>query len=105
MKNIITLREHLFQAIERLANADQDELGHEIDKACSIVTVAETIIKSAETEVKFISITNSEGSGFLLDDGRPELPKPADRKRLPKPKREEPADDEFNVDQQENWIA
>lgn len=72
MKNITSLRSHLFDQLNRLAEAKGEELEQEITKASSVVQVAESIIKTAEVENQFIAITRGTGSGFipLIESGQ-----------------------------------
>lgn len=70
MKNKIEdLRNHLFAALEGLADTDKPM---EVERAKAIADVAQTIINSAKIEVDFIRATNSVGTGFITD-------KPADK--------------------------
>jgi hypothetical protein len=65
MRDITSLRNHLFDALERVAQASSEELEQEINKAASIVQLSEAVIKSAEVENQFLSITRGLGSGFI----------------------------------------
>lgn len=65
MKDIVSLRNHLFDQLNRLAEASGEELEKEVQRAASVVQVSETIIKTAEVENQFIAITKSLGSGFV----------------------------------------
>lgn len=65
MKDIISLRNHLFDALNRLAESSREDLENEIKKADAIVDIAETIIHSAEVENQFIAVTKGIGSGFI----------------------------------------
>ena len=65
-KNITSLRSHLFDALNRLAEAScEDDLKREIEKSTSIVHVADAIIRTAQVENQFIQLTNGIGSGFI----------------------------------------
>lgn len=72
MKHTISdLRETLFETLKDL-RAKENPM--EIDRAKAIVSVSETIIESAKTEVEFMKVTGANGSGFiplLSDDGAP----------------------------------
>lgn len=72
MKDIVSLRNHLFDQLNRLSEASAEELDGEVTRAASIVQVSEAIIKTAQVENQFISITKGIGSGFipLADIGR-----------------------------------
>jgi hypothetical protein len=103
MKDITSLRNHLFDALNRLADASPDDLEHEIEKASSMVQVAETIIKTAEVENQFIAITKGFGSGFI-----PVLKEQPSVFQLIKGKAEEMKknnDDLFDVNKEKNWVA
>lgn len=92
MKNITDLRENLFDAIDRLSEATtMEDIELEITKAASIVQVAETLIKSADVENRFLSITKSAGSGFI--DNVESEPKEKKTGKL------------FDVDEKKNWLA
>ena len=55
------LRNHLFSALEGLADSSMD-----IDRARAISDVAQVIVNSAKIEVDFIKATGrSEGTGFI----------------------------------------
>ena len=70
-KNITTLRNHLFDQLNRLADASEREIDLETKKAIQIVAVAEIMIKTVEVENQFIAITKGTGSGFVpLVDGQ-----------------------------------
>lgn len=104
MKDIVSLRNHLFEALNRLADAhDDDDLKREIDKASSIVQVSETIIRTAEVENQFIAITKGFGSGFI--------PVVNDKKTLleiVKAKQESEIEEEqqyFDESKEGNWVA
>lgn len=103
MKDIVSLRNHLFDQLNRLAETqDPDNLKIEIDRASSIVQVSETIIKTAEVENTFIAITKSFGSGFVpvVNNGKPvslieklqQATKPVGNEEV------------FNVDDKKNWL-
>lgn len=67
MKNKIEdLRNHLFAALEGLADTDNPM---DIARAKAISDVAQTIINSAKVECEFLKATDSvRGTGFIPDD-------------------------------------
>ena len=67
MKNKIEdLRNHLFATLEALQ--DQDE-PMDIDRAKAIAQVANVLVESAKTEIKFLAATGGEkGTGFIPAD-------------------------------------
>ena len=68
MKNITTLRNHLFDTLERLAQANTiEEINQEVAKAESIVSVAEVLLQSAEVEAKVIHSVKTLHSAFIPD--------------------------------------
>lgn len=69
MKNKIEdLRNHLFAALEALADTDNPM---DIARAKAISDVAQTVINSAKVEVDFLRATDSvAGTGFIPDDSR-----------------------------------
>lgn len=64
MKNKIEdLRNHLFAALEALADHDKPM---ELDRARAIADVARVIVDSAKAEVQFLSVTGRrDGTGFI----------------------------------------
>lgn len=104
MKDIVSLRNHLFETLNRLADASTEELEHEITKAAAIVQVSEAIIKSAEVENQFIAITKSHGSGFVpvVLNGKSisligKIKEAADEEKEPT--------EIFDVDKEKNWLS
>ena len=75
MKTTITdLREHLFAALEALADKDNPM---DVDRAKAIAEVSQTIINSAKVEVEYLKVTDQQrDSGFLTP------PEPVPRARL-----------------------
>lgn len=73
MRNKIEdLRDHLFETLERLKDEDDPM---DLERAETIAKVGQTIINSAKVEVDFLRITGgAEGSGFIPDGKRRELP-------------------------------
>lgn len=68
MKNKISdLRDHLFEALERLKDPDSD-LEKEIQKAKAIREVGSVIIESAKVEVDFLNAVGGQGTGFIPQD-------------------------------------
>lgn len=73
MKNKIgNLRNHLFDAIERLGDRDltPEQLKQEIERARAISTVAQVIVESAKVEVLYADVVGYKGkkmSEFLED--------------------------------------
>ncbi|NDP60047.1 MAG: hypothetical protein GZ090_11895 [Oxalobacteraceae bacterium] len=67
--NIDKLREHLFNALDALADKEKPM---EIERAKAISGVAQTIINSAMVEVKYAQETGHKASSFL--EKPPELP-------------------------------
>jgi hypothetical protein len=73
MKNRIgDLRNHLFDALERLGNKEltPEQLKQEIEKSKAISTVAQVIVESAKVEVLYADIVGYTGkkmSQFMED--------------------------------------
>lgn len=67
MKNTMDdLRDHLFESLERLKEAEPDELDKEITRAKAISETAGKLIDSAKVEVQYLDTTGqAEGSRFL----------------------------------------
>lgn len=68
-RDIVALREHLFDSIKRLAlNATPDE----IERAKAIADTAQVIVNTAKVEIDFIRATgNPGGSNFIPLAERP----------------------------------
>lgn len=77
MKNKLSdLRDHLFETLEQLKDADNPM---DLDRAKAVSEVAQTIINSAKVEVDFLRVTGqSRGSGFLE-----QTPTPGSAPQLP----------------------
>lgn len=103
MKDIVSLRNHLFDALNRLADATDDELETEVQKSAAIVQVSETIIKTAEVENQFIAITKGYGSGFIpVVNDKPTLIDILKRKTDESENKEV---EMFDVDKEQNWLT
>ena len=61
------LRNHLFAQIEKLSDEELkgDTLKEEIKRSEAISGLADQIIQSAKVEVRFMEITNGDGTGFI----------------------------------------
>lgn len=61
------LRNHLFAQIEKLSDEELkgDMLKEEIKRSEAISGLADQIIQSAKVEVRFMEITNGDGTGFI----------------------------------------
>lgn len=79
MKNRIEdLRNHLFETLEALKDADEPM---ELDRARAVADVARVIVDSAKVEVEFAKVVTQaggefNGSAFLERPGQNELPAP-----------------------------
>lgn len=77
MKNKMDdLRNHLFEQLERLKDATDQDLQTEIDRSRAIVSTAGQLIDTAKVEVQYLHVTGQgEGSQFLRgrDPERPTL--------------------------------
>jgi len=100
MKDIVSLRNHLFEQLNRLADATPEEIESEVTRAASIVQVSESIIKTAEVENQFIAITKSLGSGFVpvVNTGKPV----SLIKQIEEAAKKET--ETFDVDKEKNWL-
>jgi hypothetical protein len=83
MKNKIEdLRNHLFETLESLKDADKPM---DLERANTIANVAKVIVDSAKAEVAFMKVTGSTGSGFIPNQAAltPPLPLPnGDNKKV-----------------------
>lgn len=69
MKNKIEdLRNHLFAALESLADKDNPM---DLDRAKAICQVSQVIINSAKVEVDFINKVGGVGTNFIPQETRP----------------------------------
>lgn len=100
-KNITSLRNHLFDALNRLADATQEDIDLEVNKSIHIVNIAEAVIKTAEVENQFLLITQGTGSGFIPiipNEGKGGNIAISDNEHKEYKKKE------FNVDSEKNWL-
>lgn len=71
------LRDHLFQALERLNDTsatNEMHMGMELDRSKAIAEVAQVVVNSAKVEVEYIKATDREkGSAFLADSDQAQL--------------------------------
>lgn len=69
--SLLDLRNHLFEALERLKDDDR-EASQEIERAKAISQVAQVIIESAKVEVKAAELLGLEPKeGFFTVERRP----------------------------------
>ncbi len=67
MKNkMVDLRDHLFTTIERLSDGDID-----IETAKLINGVAQTLVHTAQVEVKYLEVTGNDRSEFIQPKALP----------------------------------
>lgn len=68
MKNITTLRNHLFDQMERLAQANtKEEIQQEVDKAKEVVSLSDAILRTAQVEASVMSSVKTLNSAFIPD--------------------------------------
>jgi hypothetical protein len=61
MRNKIEdLRNHLFASIERLSEAEPEELQKELERSKAIAEVGKVIVDSAKVEVDFVKATGGD---------------------------------------------
>ena len=65
------LRNHLFSALEGLADSDKPL---EVDRAKAIVSVSKTLIETAKVEVKFLEVTGAMPSQDFFAGANRALP-------------------------------
>lgn len=61
-KNVKSLRRYLFDQLERLANADKDNIDTEVKKATSMIQVSEEILTTANTEIELLKAVQGLGN-------------------------------------------
>ena len=98
-KNITSLRNHLFDALNRLAEATEVDIDLEVNKSIHIVNIAEAVIKTAHVENEFIALTKGVGSGFipLIDNPRRLENNKDEYATINKSKM-------FDIDKESNWL-
>lgn len=75
MKNKLSdLRNHLFVALENLADAEGDDLEIAIRKADSVSNVAKVIVDSARVEVEYIRHVGGKVEQSLFIESKPAQP-------------------------------
>lgn len=67
MNNITTLRNHLFEQLDRLRKSNGDDLKEEIDKSKAIIEVSSEILRTANVEADIIKSVKELASGFVPD--------------------------------------
>lgn len=67
MNNITTLRNHLFEQLDRLKKSKGEDLKEEIEKSKAIIDVSAEIIKTASAEADIIKSVKELSSGFVPD--------------------------------------
>lgn len=104
MKNITSLRNHLFDTLNRLADATEQDIELETTKAVNIVNVAEAIIKTAEVENQFILITQGTGSGFIPLVDNPPSKQIGNSENILVKEESDYKPKMFDVDSEKNWV-
>lgn len=68
MKNITVLRNHLFDQLERLAQANsKEEVDLEISKATQVVNLSDALLRSAQVEAAVMDSVKTLNSAFIPD--------------------------------------
>lgn len=62
MRNIDTLRDHLFDTLDALKDK-KDPM--DVDRARAVSEVAARIIESSKVECEYLKLTGSNGTGFI----------------------------------------
>lgn len=72
-KKIEDLRNVLFEQLDRLKKANDNEITKEVQRSSAMVNIATTIIDSSRAETEFLKVANefqqvpSLGTGFISD--------------------------------------
>lgn len=75
MKNKLSdLRDHLFVALENLAEAEGEDLEKAVKKADAVSNVAKVIVESAKVEVDYMRHVGGMAEGSAFIESRPALP-------------------------------
>lgn len=76
MKNKLSdLRDHLFVALENLADAEGEDLERAVKKADAVSNVAKVIVESARVEVDYMRHVGGLGDGSAFIESKPALGK------------------------------
>lgn len=76
MKNKLSdLRDHLFVALENLADADPEKLDMAVRKADAVSNVAKVIVDSARVEIDYIRHVGGTVESSVFIESKPTLPK------------------------------
>lgn len=68
MKTITTLRNHLFDQLERLAQANtKEEINDEINKSKAVVEISQALMQTASVEAAIIASVKNLNSEFIPD--------------------------------------
>lgn len=68
MKNISTLRNHLFDQLERLAQANtKEEIEMEISKSTKVIDISDALLRTAQVEAAVIDSVKVLHSAFIPD--------------------------------------
>lgn len=68
MKNISTLRNHLFDQLERLAQSNtKEEMDMELQKATKIIEVSDALLRTAQVEAAIMDSVKVLNSAFIPD--------------------------------------
>ena len=69
MRNKMTdLRNHLFEQIEKIKEAQPEDLTNENEKGKAMTELAKVIVDSAKAEVDFIKVTGIEVGDSFVDN-------------------------------------
>ncbi|RJX81299.1 hypothetical protein [Pseudomonas sp. LS-2] len=74
MKNKLSdLRDHLFVALENLADAEGDDLDKAVKKADAVSNVAKVIVDSARVEVEYIRHVGGQVESSVFIESKPAI--------------------------------
>lgn len=75
MKNKLSdLRDHLFVALENLAEAEGDKLDAAVRKADAVSNVSKVIVESARVEIDYIRHIGGGVNSSVFIESKPDLP-------------------------------
>ncbi len=77
-----TLNEHLFDTLDRLADAPPEEIDNECNKAASIIAVSEQVLKVARLKLDILAAKGDLANGFAEIDALPSEETTSDKKKL-----------------------
>jgi hypothetical protein len=77
-----TLNDHLFDQLDRLSNATEENIGLETTKATHLIAVGEQVLNVARLKIDIMQMAGKDGDGVIQDQFA-EIDQPSTFKQLP----------------------